>query len=330
MKIGVIGAGAWGTALANTAANAGSDVVLWARETEVCQSINEKQENELFLKGVNLNKNIKATNDIEEALKTELVLLVTPAQFLRVTLEGLKDKWPSNVPAVICSKGIEQSTGKLLSTVIHETLPDVKVAVLSGPAFASEVAINLPTAVTVACDDDAVLEKIIKATANPAFRPYASHDIVGPQIGGSVKNVLAIASGIIEGKRLGNNARAALITRGLAEMTRLAVTLGGTKESLTGLSGLGDLTLTASSMQSRNFSLGAAIGQGEKFSDILASRRTVSEGVYTASAVKNLSNELDCDMPICNAVYDLLHNGTDVEEVVSRLMNRPLKKELEK
>jgi len=330
MKIGVVGAGAWGTALANTSANAGSDVVLWARETEVCQSINNNHENELFLKGVKLNKNIKATNDIDEILATELVLLVTPAQFLRPTLEGLKDKWPSDLPAVICSKGIEQSTGKLLSTVIHETLPDVEVAVLSGPAFASEVAVSLPTAVTVACDDDEVLNKIIKATANPAFRPYASHDIVGPQIGGSIKNVLAIASGIIEGKKLGDNARAALITRGLAEMMRLAVTMGGTRDSLTGLSGLGDLTLTASSMQSRNFSLGVAIGQGEKFSDILAKRRTVSEGVYTASAVKNSSEKLGCEMPICDAVYDLLHNGTDVNEVVMRLMNRPLKKELEK
>lgn len=329
MKIGVVGAGAWGTALANTSANAGCNVILWARETEVCQSINNNHENELFLKGVELNKNIKATNNIEDILETEVVLLVTPAQFLRPTLEGLKDKWPSNLPAVICSKGIEQSTGKLLSTVIHETLPEVKVAVLSGPAFASEVSIGLPTAVTVACEDDEVLEKIISAVANPSFRPYASHDIIGPQIGGSVKNVLAIASGIIEGKKLGDNARAALITRGLAEMMRLAVTMGGTRDSLTGLSGLGDLTLTASSMQSRNFSLGAAIGQGESFSEYLAKRRTVSEGVYTASAVKNLSEELNCEMPICNAVYDLLHNNADVDEIVSRLMNRPLKKELE-
>jgi glycerol-3-phosphate dehydrogenase (NAD(P)+) len=330
MKIGVIGAGAWGTALANTSANAGSDVTIWAREEEVCQSINNNQENELFLKGVKLNKNIKATNNIDEILETELVLLVTPAQFLRQTLEGLKDKWPSSLPAVICSKGIEQSTGKLLSTVIEETLPEIKVAVLSGPAFASEVATGLPTAVTVACQDNDVVNKIITSTANSSFRPYASHDIVGPQIGGSIKNVLAIASGIIEGRKLGDNARAALITRGLAEMMRLAVNMGGTRDSLTGLSGLGDLTLTASSMQSRNFSLGVAIGQGEKFSDILAKRRTVSEGVYTASAVKNLSEKLNCEMPICDAVYDLLHNNAKVDDIVSRLMNRPLKKELEK
>ncbi len=233
------------------------------------------------------------------------------------------------MPVVICAKGIEEKSGQLLSEIVKEELPQAVIAVLSGPTFAIEAALGKPTAITLACADEAVGKDIVLALANDTFRPYLSDDITGVEVGGAVKNVMAIAGGIVAGKKLGDNAKAALITRGLAEIMRLSEALGGKKETLMGLAGLGDLSLTANSMQSRNFSLGFAIGEGKKMQEVLAGRNSVSEGVYTASAVRETAQKLGVEMPICEAVYQLLYKDANVDEIVKALLTRPYKKETE-
>lgn len=326
-RVGVIGAGAWGTALAMVAKRAGSDVIMQAHEAEVVASINDDQENALFLPGVKMDPDIRATTDIAEAADSDIVLMVAPAQFVRgVAAEAAKSMRPTT-PMVICAKGIEQDSAALMSEVIAEVAPQTPIAVLSGPTFAIEVARGLPTAVTLACLDDGHADQTAEAMNQTTFRVYRSTDIVGSQIGGSVKNVLAIACGIVAGREFGDNARAALITRGLAEMARLGITKGGERETMFGLSGLGDLTLTCNAMQSRNFSLGHALGAGRNLEDILGERNSVAEGVFTSSSVTDLARQLDVEMPICTAVDGVINNFADIDATITGLLSRPLKDE---
>jgi len=257
----------------------------------------------------------------------DALLLVTPAQHLRSACRSIRPHVAAGVPVVICAKGIELDTGCLMTEAVRAELPDAPLAVLSGPTFAAEVAKGLPTAVTLACADADIGRTLVEAIGGRTFRPYLSDDLVGAQVGGAVKNVLAIACGIVEGRRLGDNARAALITRGLAEIARLGLALGARAETLMGLSGLGDLTLTCSSLQSRNMSLGVALGQGRALAEILGERRSVAEGVYTAKAVTELAAAKGVDMPICAGVDAILNRGADLDRVIEGLMARPFKSE---
>jgi glycerol-3-phosphate dehydrogenase (NAD(P)+) len=327
-RIGIIGGGAWGTALALTARRAGRDVVLWAREAEVVAAVNRDHANPLFLPGVALEPGIVATADLVEAARgADALLLVTPAQHLRALVAALAPSLPPHLPLVICVKGIEEQSGALMSEVVAALLPESPLAALSGPTFAAEVARGLPTAVTLASADRGLGERLIAALGTRSFRPYLAEDLVGAQIGGAVKNVLAIACGIVTGRKLGDNARAALITRGLAEMTRLARAKGGRSKTLTGLCGLGDLVLTCTGMQSRNHSLGVALGEGRGLDEILAERRSVAEGATSAAATAALARRLGIEMPITAAVDAILHHGAAIDGAIAGLLSRPFKSE---
>jgi glycerol-3-phosphate dehydrogenase (NAD(P)+) len=289
----------------------------------VVESINDRHENEMFLAGVSLDVMIRATGNAAEAVDADLVLFTVPAQFLRGVARNVATAWRSGTAAVICSKGIEHGTCALMSEVVAECLPGVPIAVLSGPSFAAEVAREQPTALTLACADPALRVAVPATLGTTRFRIYSHDDVIGAQVGGAVKNVLAIACGIVTGRRLGSNARAALITRGLAEMARLAVAKGARPDTLMGLSGLGDLVLTCTTMESRNYSLGVAIGEGQTLKDVLASRRSVTEGVYSAASVGALARRLGVDMPICFAADAVLNDGADIDATVADLLARP-------
>ena len=327
-RLAVIGGGAWGTALAMTTRRAGREAVLWARDADVVESVNRRHENPAYLPGVGLDPVIRATTDLADAARyAEAALLVVPAQHLRVVARRLRPHLSPGVPVLLCAKGVEQGSLALMTEVAAEELPEAPQAVLSGPTFAAEVARGLPTAVTVAATDPDLAARFAAALGTPSFRPYASDDPVGAEIGGAVKNVLAIACGIVVGRRLGDNARAALITRGLAEIVRLAVAKGGRAETLTGLSGLGDLTLTCTAMQSRNHSLGVALGEGRALADVLAERRSVAEGVASAASVTALAARLGVEMPIAAAVDSILHRDAAIDETIARLLARPFRRE---
>lgn len=326
-RFGIIGGGAWGTALAQVLRRAGRDVVLWAREAETVEAINHDHTNPLFLSGVALDPGIVATTDLATAARADAMLLITPAQHLREIGAKLQTLLAARGPVIICTKGIEEKTGALMSEVVASVLPQAALVVLSGPTFAGEVARGLPTAVTLATLDAELGQRLIAAMGSRAFRPYLSDDVIGAQIGGAVKNVMAIACGIVMGRGMGDNARAALITRGLAEMVRLALAKGGKAETLMGLSGLGDLTLTCSSTQSRNHSLGFALGKGEELVQFLAARRSVAEGVSSAAAAATLARNLMIDMPIVFAIDAILHHGAAIDHVIEELLARPFKSE---
>ncbi|MGQ3041385.1 MAG: NAD(P)H-dependent glycerol-3-phosphate dehydrogenase [Brevundimonas sp.] len=326
-RAGVIGAGAWGTALAQVAARAGLDVVLQARETEVVDSINARRVNEVFLPGVTLEDRISVTGELADLADCDVILAVPPAQHMRSTLSAFAAHHRSGVPIMLCSKGIERGTLKLMTDVLAETIPVAPAAVLSGPSFAGEVARGLPSAVTLACADEALGEELMWTLSAPGFRPYLATDLIGAEVGGAIKNVLAIACGLSEGKGLGRSAHAAIITRGFAEMTRMGVALGGQAETVAGLCGLGDLVLTCSSPQSRNMSLGLALGQGQSVEQALAGKRSVAEGYESAPAVRELAAKMGVDMPICLAVAALLGGETTVEALIDNLLSRPLKAE---
>ena len=322
-RIAVIGGGAWGTALAQVAAQAGRDVLLWAMEGDVVDAINSGHENTVFLPGIALEPMIRATGDLDAIGDCDAWLVVTPAQHMRSVLERAPR---CDVPRVLCSKGIEEHSGELLHRVAGEACPGASVAVLSGPTFAHEVARGLPTAVTLAAENRGVGEQLRDLLAQPTFRIYLSDDVAGAEIGGAVKNVLAIACGVVEGRGLGQNARAALIARGFAEMTRFGVAMGARPETLAGLSGLGDLVLTCSSTSSRNYSLGKGIGEGRSADELMADRRTVAEGAFTAPVLARIAKVRGIDMPIVDAV-DRLLKGAAIDSVVETLLARPPKSE---
>ena len=324
---GVIGAGAWGTALARVCAAAGLPVTLWAREAEVVAQITADRENRLFLPGVKLDPQIAVTGDMAALKGCDMVLAVAPAQHLRPLLAAFAPHRRADLPVVLCAKGVESPSLKLMTEVARESLGEAPLAVLSGPSFAAEVAKGLPTAVTLACPDEVLGRALIEAIAGPTFRPYLSDDMIGAEIGGSVKNVLAIGCGIVEGRGLGRSAHAALITRGFAELTRLAVALGGRAETVAGLCGLGDLVLTCSSPQSRNYSVGLALGAGETLEEALAGKVSVAEGVASAPAVHGLAARLGVETPICSAVAAILAGEIGVDAAIEGLLSRPLKKE---
>lgn len=322
MRIGVIGGGAWGTALALVAAR-GGPVTLWAREADVVTAINRDHANPLFLPGTALPPTLRATGDLGDLAHSEALLVVAPAQHVRAVLS---EAAVGATPLILCAKGIEAGTRLLVSEVAAEVAPRAPIAVLSGPSFAAEVARGLPTALTLACADPVLGAALADQLSAPHFRLYRSSDVIGAEIGGAVKNVLAIACGVVEGAGLGQNARAALIARGFAEMTRFGMARGGKAETLTGLSGLGDLVLTCSSISSRNFALGIGLGQGQSAQALLAGKRSVAEGAFTAPVLQQAARAAGVDMPVVDAVCALLA-GASVTTVIEALLARPLRAE---
>ncbi len=327
-RIGIIGAGAWGTALANAAADSGRDVVIWAREAEVVSAINGEHRNPVFLPDIPIKDTVRATGTQAEACEADAILLVTPAQHVRAAGETLAPHLEPGVACVICAKGIELGSNELLSTVLSETMPKAPVAILSGPTFAKEVARGLPTAVTLACADEALGEALIAALGSRTFRPYLSGDIIGAQIGGAVKNVLAIACGIVTGRGLGENARASLITRGMAEILRLGQAMGADPATLMGLCGLGDLVLTCGSPASRNMSLGIALAEGAVAKDYLGAHKSVAEGAFTVGAVTALAKKHGIEMPIAASVDAIINRAASIDREIDALMSRPFTREL--
>lgn len=322
--IGIVGGGAWGTALASVMAQIHPEVLIWAREEDVVTAINETRENSVFLGGLKLPLNIQATSDLAAMGACGALLIVTPAQHVRATIAALPI---SGAPLLICAKGIEADTQMLMSDIAAELRPDAAIAVLSGPTFAHEVAAGKPTAITLATANQALGAVLMRLIATPNFRPYWSDDVTGAEIGGAVKNVLAIGCGMVDGAGLGLNARASLIARGFAEMQRYGAARGARGDTLAGLSGLGDLVLTCSSENSRNFALGRGLGQGKSATDLLADRRTVAEGAFTAPVLLKSAHDLGVDMPIVASVCAVLEGKATVGEVTSALLTRPLKAE---
>ena len=324
LPIGVVGAGAWGTALAQMLASDGREILLWAHDDGLAEDINASHRNAIYLPSTRLSLQIRAIEDLSPIAECPIVLLVTPAQHLGAVMSAMP-AYPRDL--VLCSKGIEASTGRTMADVARELAPNSEVAVLSGPTFAHEVAAGLPTAVTLACGGgQEQWNRLAPAIARASFRPYYSEDVVGAEVGGAVKNVLAIACGVVEGLRLGQNARNALISRGFAEMLRFGEALGGKAETLSGLCGLGDLVLTCSSTSSRNFSLGKALGEGPSAEALLADRRTVAEGAYTAPVLRELAARHGVAMPIVDALNRLLE-GASAADIAQDLLARPLRAE---
>ncbi|MGI9417872.1 MAG: NAD(P)H-dependent glycerol-3-phosphate dehydrogenase [Geminicoccaceae bacterium] len=325
--IAVIGAGAWGTALAINAARAGRSVVLWGRDQAAIGAIKESRENARYLPGIKLDPVIRITADLAETADADAILLVVPAQTVAEIAGTLS---PGRQPLAVCAKGLERRTDRRLSKVINDRSPGRPVAALSGPNFAREVALGLPAAATLACPDEALGRELAASMSNERFRLYWTNDLIGVEIGGAIKNVLAIAAGMVAGKGLGENAKAALITRGLAELTRLGEALGARRETLMGLSGLGDLLLTAGSPTSRNMAFGMKIGEGADPVRLQQEPGALVEGVATAAAVIRIAQSPAsgrCPLPICEAVAAILAGRLDVDRAIEALMSRPLKSE---
>lgn len=323
-SIGVIGGGAWGTALASLCAANGTATTIWAREEHVVRAINDRHENTEYLPDVPLPTSLKAVDSLSMAAENEALLFVVPAQFARTTFAELRSAaGDRQQPVALCSKGIERDTGLLMTEALSAVWPEALPAVLSGPSFARDVAMGLPTAVTLACANEELGKRWMATIGAPHFRPYLSDDLTGAELGGAVKNVLAIAAGVVAGQGMGESARAALIARGFSEFQRLGVALGAEAQTMVGLSGLGDLILTASSPQSRNMSLGIELGKGRSLDDVLASRNSVSEGVATAGAIHALAEKAGIDAPICAAVAELVSGSRNVDDIIAALLARP-------
>lgn len=333
LKIGVVGAGSWGTALANLLASKGYAIDWWVFEKEVKDQIQLTGVNSIFLPDVKLSSNLRPSNDLAEVVSAkDVVLIVVPSHVVRETTLKMTGHLSKDTILVSASKGIENKTHLTMTGVLQETLVNIlpdHLAVLSGPSFAREVVRNLPTVVTVASKDSAVAALVQQVMATPHFRVYTSDDVIGVELGGSLKNVIAIAAGVIDGLELGLNTRAALITRGMTEIRRLGLNMGANPRTFTGLAGFGDLILTCTGHLSRNHTVGKKIGQGEKVNDILGQMRMVAEGVKTAKSVYNLSRKLGVDMPISHETYRILYEDLSPREAVMRLMTRDLKQELD-
>ena len=323
-RIGVIGGGAFGTAMACVLRRRRHEVVLWAREPEVVDTVNVKRENAVFLRGVTLPEGIVATGEMAAAAReSEFVLLVPPAQHMRAVTASLQPHLAAGTPVVSCSKGIERGSCALMSQVLADTLPQARVAILSGPSFAAEIAVDLPAGVTLACADPVLGARLEQAIGSARFRVYLSDDVIGAQVSGVMKNVLAIACGIVTGKGLGNSMRAMLLARGLAEAVDLGLALGARLETFLGLSGIGDIDLSCNSPQSRNMSLGMELGRGRTLEQILGERITVQEGVHSSSAIAELAARLGVDMPIAGLVDRVLNHGADPDRELDALMAQP-------
>lgn len=323
-NIGIIGGGSWGTALAALFASDGKETTLWARDKATVDEINQKHTNSKYLPSIPISKDIKATANIKDLLDSDLLFIVIPSQSVRELLVVLKDLGiRKTLPLVICSKGIELGTCKFMSELLKEILPDNPISVLSGPNFADEIAKGLPACTTFACSDKDVGLEILYSLASNKMRFYFSDDVIGTEVSGSVKNILAIASGIIHGKALGENAKAAIINRGMAEIVKLCHAKGGNPNTVTGLCGVGDVVLTCTSFKSRNMSLGIRIGMGEKVQDI-KDIVGITEGVYSTKSVYKLASSLGIEMPICNVVYGILYENKGIEESVEELLSRPI------
>ncbi len=328
-KIGVIGGGAWGTALAVALAHKRGGVLLWALEGEVVDAVNGEHCNSLFLPGVALPKEIKATNRLTDMTGFDALLMVAPAQYMGAVCRDLQKEGLSEKTAlVLCAKGIERESLRLMSEVVRGVFPKNPIAVLSGPSFAKDISQNLPTAMTLASADMELAEALAGAMGHSLFRIYLSDDIIGAQIGGAVKNVLAIAAGIVIGKGWGESARASIVSRGFAEMLRLSAAMGGRRKTLSGLCGIGDLMLTCGSTLSRNFSLGQQLGQGKTLEEARKGKKNVSEGALSAKAVVALAKKHDCSMPICEAVAKIIENAP-LDETISALLQRKTGVEVE-
>jgi glycerol-3-phosphate dehydrogenase (NAD(P)+) len=323
-KISVLGGGAWGTALALTAARVGRDVTLWEHDATNADSLENKRESH-FLPGVRLDERIKITRDLAEAARNDAILLVVPAQVVRSVVTQLAPSLPKRTPLIVCAKGIEHGTRKFMSEIVAECAPDAVPAILSGPSFAADVARGLPTAVTLAAPDTETAAALAQAIGSATFRPYHSTDLRGVELGGAAKNVLAIAAGIVAGRALGASAAAALITRGFAELARFGKAYGAKTETLMGLSGLGDLILTCSTPQSRNFSFGVALGQGETPDE--AAHGKLAEGAFTAPVLLEMARAKNVEMPIASAVAAVLAEKMSVDEAIAALLARPIKAE---
>jgi glycerol-3-phosphate dehydrogenase (NAD(P)+) len=324
MNLGILGAGAWGTALAQIAAEGGEQVVLWSRNDQVVEDIRARRENVLYLSGIPLSAAIQATTDFDALRSCDALLVAVPAQHVRNILDAAGT---GHRTLIMCSKGIEAGTKLLVAEIGKAICPEAQIAVLSGPTFAHEVAAGLPTAVSLACENVDLARTLAERIARPHFRPYVTHDVIGAEIGGAVKNVLAIACGVVDGLRLGQNARAALIARGFAEMSRFGLARGAKAETLMGLAGMGDLVLTCSSTSSRNFALGKGLGEGTRVAALLDNRRTVAEGAATAPVLQQAARMVGVEMPVVDSVCALLNGSIGPKEAVTALLSRPLRGE---
>ena len=325
-KIGIIGAGAWGTALSNILAK-NQNVILWAKEKNVCDNINKNQENKRFLPKIKLSKKINCTTEINDVCNCDILFLVIPVQHLSSVLDKLKNSINTKTIFVCCSKGLEMNSLKLPSQIVSSIFPKNKIAIISGPNFAAEIARGLPAATVVASKNEEVSKKIANLIKSPTLRPYLSSDIIGSQIAGALKNIYAIASGIVVGKKYGENAVASIISRSFAEISTVAKSMNAKKSTLAGLSGMGDLFLTCSSKESRNFSLGIDLAKGKTLNEIIQKKFSIAEGAFTVRALKKLADKEKLDLPINEAVYRVLYRKKNIDSAIQELLNRPITKE---
>ena len=325
--IGILGAGAWGTTIAKLLSDKNSNVLLWAKETQVKKGIEKNRVNKIYLDKIKLNKSLKITNHLEDLSELDILFIVVPTQYIQATLKPLRKIIKKNCILVNCAKGIDIKSTSLISEVINKILPSNKLAIMSGPNFALEIALGKPTASLIATQKLSDAKFIANLISSKTFRPYLSNDIIGAQICGAMKNIYAIGCGIIVGKNFGENAVASVISRSFAEIKSVGKKLGAQPETLSGLSGLGDLFLTCSSKKSRNFSLGFDLAKGKKLDNILRSKKTVAEGAYTVKAIKKLGVKLNVLLPLNDAIYKILYQDKDINKTISELLSRPIIKE---
>ena len=325
--IGVMGGGAWGTTVAKLLSDKNSNVLLWAKETQVKKDIEKTRINKTYLNKIKLNKSLKITNHLEDLSELDILFVVIPTQYIQATLKPLKKIIKRNCILVNCAKGIDIRSTSLISEIINKTLPSNRLAIMSGPNFALEIALGKPTATLIAAQKISDARYIANLISSKTFRPYLSNDIIGAQICGAMKNVYAIGCGIIVGKNFGENAVASVIARSFAEIKSVGKKLGAQPESLSGLSGLGDLFLTCSSKKSRNFSLGFDLAKGRKLKNLLRNKKTIAEGAYTVKAIKKLGKKLKLSLPLNDAIYKILYQNKNINNTISELLNRPIIKE---
>ncbi len=325
--IGILGAGAWGTTIAKLLSDKNSDVLLWAKETQVKKGVEKTRINEIYLDKIKLNKSLKITNHLEDLSELDILFIVVPTQYIQSTLRPLKKIIKKNCILVNCAKGIDIKSTSLISEVINKILPGNKLAIMSGPNFALEIALGKPTASLIAAQKISDAKFIANLISSKTFRPYLSNDIIGAQICGAMKNIYAIGCGIIVGKNFGENAVASVISRSFAEIKSVGKRLGAQPETLSGLSGLGDLFLTCSSKKSRNFSLGFDLAKGKKLENVLRGKKTIAEGVYTVRAIKKLGAKLKLSLPLNDAIYKILYQDKDINKTIGELLSRPIIKE---